>query len=239
MRWFSADLHVHTCLSPCAELDMTPRRIVRAACAAGLDILGITDHNSAENVPHVKKAASGYALTILGGMEITSSEEVHVLGLFDDDEPLFRLQNRIYAHLCGVNDARRFGDQVVVNEKDEVLGFNHRLLIGATTLSLRDLVEAIHALDGVAIASHVDRESFGLIGQLGFVPDGLPLDALEVSSMAQRDTFESARFQLVMFSDAHVPDRIGRARTAFYLENPCAREISLALAAREGRRVGA
>ena len=181
LRRFRADLHIHTCLSPCGSLSMVPGVIVEEARRKELDVIGICDHNATENVPAVRKAAEKRRIVVLGGMEITSEEEVHVLALFDNDEKLFELQKKVYDNLPGRNDERVFGEQVIVNENDEVVDVNDRLLIGATGLPLQAIVDAIHSLCGLAIASHVDRESFGIIGQLGFIPEGLPLDALEVS----------------------------------------------------------
>ena len=144
-------------------------------------MIGICDHNSAENVACAKKVGEKEGLTVIGGIEVTSQEEVHILALFSEDRDLFELADLIYENLPGINDERVFGEQIVVNEDDEVLGFNKRLLIGATVLPLRQIVDRIHSLSGLAIAPHIDRESFGIIGQLGFIPDGLELDGLEVS----------------------------------------------------------
>lgn len=182
LRKFIADLHIHTCLSPCADLGMTPSAIVKTASEKGLDIIAITDHNSAENVSAAKKTGEKTGITVLAGMEITSTEEAHILALFDDAESVIKLQDAVYKNLMsGENDARRFGDQIVVNEKDEVLGFNNRLLIGATALTAYDILNTIHSLKGISIASHIDREAFSIISQLGFIPEDLKFDALEIS----------------------------------------------------------
>jgi PHP family Zn ribbon phosphoesterase len=242
LRKFRADLHIHTCLSPCGSLGMVPGVIVEEAGRRGLEVIGICDHNSAENAWAVRKAAEKKKIAVLGGMEITSQEEVHVLALFGEDEKLLKLQKIVYDNLPGVNDERVFGEQVIINEKDEVVDISRRLLVGATTLPLGRIVQEIQALGGVAIASHVDRESFGIIGQLGFIPEGLELDALEVSP---RSTLEQARaafpeleaFPLVTFSDAHYPQDIGRRWTGFVAESPEPQEIKKALMGREGRAV--
>ena len=159
-RTWKADLHIHTCLSPCAEAEMTPEAIVATAASRGLDVIAICDHNSAENVRAVAAAAEGRTLTVMGGMEITSREEVHVLGLFDgsDAAALDALERIVYENLPGENDEATFGEQTVYGEDGSVVGRNTHLLIGATTLSLERVVEAIRDLGGVAIASHIDRE---------------------------------------------------------------------------------
>lgn len=240
LKIFKADLHIHTCLSPCGELEMSPRGIAEQAKIKEIDILGICDHNSSENVPALIKAAQKYEIVVLPGMEVTSQEEVHILALFDELDSALKLQEIIYAHLHGENDEKLFGMQVVVNEDDEVLGFNNKLLIGASTLSVEEVVQTIHELNGLAIASHIDRERFSLIGQLGFIPEGLALDALEISPAI---SFEEAKdkfnppFPLTCASDAHFIEDIGRSTTSFYIEEGTTKEIKKALMNADGRKV--
>ncbi|TEU07325.1 MAG: PHP domain-containing protein, partial [Candidatus Aminicenantes bacterium] len=222
LRLFKADLHIHTCLSPCAELDMSPKGILTAAKKKELDIIGICDHNSSENSLAVMNAARKMNISVFPGMEVTSQEEVHVLALFDEIENALKLQKFVYKNLPGENDEKAFGMQVVVNEKEEVLGFNNKLLIGATTIPLEEVIRLIHSFSGIAIASHIDRESFSIIGQLGFIPDNLELDALEISPNI---TFKEARkryanhYPITCSSDAHFPDDIGKRFTSFLLED--------------------
>ena len=240
LRRYQADLHIHTCLSPCADVNMSPLAIVKRAQALGVDILGICDHNSAENAPAVLEAARRHGVHVLPGMEVTSSEEVHILALFDEVEPARKLQETVYRHLPGENDEKTFGMQVIANADDEVLGFNQKLLIGATTLGVEEIVKNVHSLQGLAIAAHIDRESYSLIGQLGFVPDDLPLDALEISPGISHD--EAVRryapsLPLVQSSDAHKEEEIGRCRTVFLVEEASIEEIRKALEERAGRRI--
>ena len=240
LRPFKADLHIHTCLSPCTELDMSPSRILTAAKKKGIDILGICDHNSTENSQAILNAAKEMRIGILPGMEVTSQEEVHILALFDDLENAHNLQKSVYENLPGENDQEAFGMQVIVNANEEVLGFNEKLLIGATTIPLDEVIQLIHSLDGIAIASHIDREAFSLIGQLGFIPENLDLDALEISP---RITFEEAKAQYLYnypftcSSDAHYPDDIGKSFTTFLLEAGTVAEIKKALSNKDGRRI--
>jgi PHP family Zn ribbon phosphoesterase len=222
---------------------MSPRAIVQQARRAGLNIIGICDHNSAENVGAAKRAAQGSGVTVLPGMEVSSREEVHVLLLFDDVESALRLQETIYGTLApGDNDDEVFGPQVVVNEHDEVVGFNRRLLIGATTLSLQEVVDLGRSLDGLLIASHVDREAFGLLGQLGFIPQGLSVDALEISPAiplheGKMRLPQCEGYPLVTSSDAHELRDIGKSSTVFCVEEATTREIRRALLAEDGREV--
>lgn len=240
LRTMKADLHIHTCLSPCADLRMSPQSIAEHAKIEEIDILGICDHNSAENVPALIRAAGRYEISVLPGLEVTSQEEVHILALFDRLEPAFKLQELIYNHLPGENDEEAFGMQVVVDEKGEILRFNNKLLIGASTLSVNEVVDAIHSLKGLAIAAHIDREGFSLVGQLGFIPPDLDLDALEISPLT---TYQEAmeKFNpvhpLTFSSDAHFPEDVGNAFTSFYIKEASTAEIKKAFLNKDGRRI--
>ena len=241
MKRFIADLHIHSCLSPCGDLDMTPRAIVKKSLEAELDLIAVCDHNSAENVGAVMRAAGKTGLCVLPGMEISSREEVHTLAIFDRMEQVLEMQDLVYGRLKGTNRPDLFGDQVVVNEFDEVEGFNDRLLIGAVQIALADLVKEVHRLGGLSIASHVDRPSFSILSQLGFVPKDLELDGLEVSAHTGRQTVTGIpggeEVALVSFSDAHFLSDVGKASTSFSMEAPCVAEIRLALKEQKGRRV--
>ena len=240
LRAFKADLHVHTCLSPCTELDMSPRGILLAPEKNEIDILAICDHNSSENSLAVMNAAKKKKIHVIPGMEVTSQEEVHVLALFDDIENALKLQEHVYENLPGENDAEAFGMQVLVNEREEVLGFNEKLLIGATTIPLEEVIRLIRSFEGISIASHVDREAFSIISQLGFIPDSLALDALEISPNI---TIDEARkkyaydYPITCSSDAHYPDDIGKGFTSFLLKAGTVAEIKKALKNKEGRKL--
>lgn len=239
-RPYKADLHIHTCLSPCTELDMSPNGILTSAMKKGMDIIGICDHNSSENSQAVINAAKEMPIRVIPGLEITSQEEVHVLALFDKVEAALKLQEYVYENLPGENDEEAFGRQVIVNEKEEVEGFNHRLLIGATTIPLEEVVRLIHSLGGLSIASHIDREAFSIIGQLGFIPENLALDALEISPrMALEDAIKTYPydFPITCSSDAHYPDDIGKGSTSFLLEEASLAEIKKALKNEAGRKL--
>jgi PHP family Zn ribbon phosphoesterase len=242
MKRYVADLHVHTCLSPCGDLQMSPRKIVETALSRDIDIIAICDHNSCENVMAVMRAAAGGDLTVLPGMEVTSQEEVHLVALFENLEDALALQKLIYDHLQGENNQEAFGMQVVVNEFSEVLGFNKKLLIGAADLSINELVSSIHRHAGLAIASHIDREGFGIIGQLGYIPKDVSLDALEVSprmavARAQREFSEYSGYAFISSSDAHFLEQIGRGTTSFFLQGPHLSEIKKALRREDGRMI--
>jgi PHP family Zn ribbon phosphoesterase len=243
LRRFRADLHIHTCLSPCGELSMFPRGIVEKARTLGLDIIAVTDHNSTENAAAVGEAAAGKGLTVLPGLELTTEEEAHILGLFDPGTDLRPLLAAVYQNLPDVPSKRSFiKDQVIVDAEDGVAGFNPHCLMGATRLTVYEAVGLIHRYGGLAVASHVDREAFSVISQLGFIPPDLELDAVEVSPLLSFDEARAAfgplsPLPLVRFSDAHRPEEIGRATMELLMAEPRLEEIRKALAGRDGRGV--
>jgi predicted metal-dependent phosphoesterase TrpH len=239
LKRFVADLHIHTCLSPCAELDMTPLRIVEKAVAKGLDIIAISDHNSAENVGVALEVAASKGLALLPAMEITSSEEVHVLAVFGTAEGAVRMQDTVYKSLPEGTSSGVFGEQLVVNERDEVMEFNSRPLFGATSMGLGALVNEIRSLGGLAIASHIDRQAFGVIGQLGFIPDDVVFDAFEVTRPREADALlgSYADVPRICSSDAHYLDDIGSRTTSFNMQEASFEEIRMALKGSGGRGV--
>jgi len=238
-----ADLHVHTCLSPCADDSMTPKTIVETALSRGLGLIAVCDHNSAENVEAAVAAAESLPLSVLPGLEITTAEEVHVLGIFETCQAALAIQEIVYEHLTpGQNDERLFGYQFVVDQYDYVVSENTRLLIGATDLSIDQVAGTIRDLEGLVVAAHIERERFGLLYQLGFVPDSLQLDAVELTSKATLkdvgDRFNcSLDLPVVHDSDAHFKEDIGKLATEFRVQAPTLSEIGMALRRVGGREV--
>ena len=242
LKKFKADLHIHSCLSPCSDWDMSPKKIVSKSREQQLDLIAICDHNTAENAAATSREGTRQGIAVLPGMEICSREEVHLVTLFKKIEDALKMQEFIYAHLPGKNQPEVFGHQVVADEHDQVLGENAHLLIGATQLSLHDIVEKTHHLDGICISSHVDRPSYSLIGQLGFIPEDLHLDAVEVSyriplAEALIEVPGIKDYPCVTASDAHFLRDIGTVWTEFILAAPTLEEIRMALAGTEGRRI--
>lgn len=238
MKRFVADLHIHTCLSLCAELDMTPSRIIDAAIKNGLDIIAISDHNSAENVEVAMKIAKNKGITVLPAMEITSYEEAHVLAIFPSSEDALKMQEIVYTALPDYSNQmesdKLHGYQLVVNENDEIMNFNKRFFFGAINLSVKNIVETIHNIGGIAIASHIDRESFSVISQLGIISDDMQFDAIEISCNTGKREAELkfkqyAKLPFIASSDAHHLDDIGKRTTVFFLEEISFDEIMAAL----------
>ncbi len=239
-----ADLHVHTALSPCADGEMTPPAIVKRALAEGLGMIAVCDHNSARNAAAVQVAA-GAQLAVIAGMEVTTVEECHVVGLFPDAEAAQAAGAEVGATLPASDDGYEtfFGAQQVMDAAGAEVARERLALATGTTLDVNGVVGLIHRHGGLAVAAHIDRRSFGVIGQLGFFPDEAGFDAVEVSRHVGPGDEAEAPFlehslPLVHSSDAHYLADIGAARTAVRCERPGFAELALALACRDGRGLG-
>jgi hypothetical protein len=205
------DFHIHSCLSPCAALEMSPREIVRREKAAGIDCIALTDHSCVENLSAFHQACAESGMACLYGLEVSTSEEVHVLALFDDLLRALDFGRMIYTHLPAVpNDPNRFGEQPVINHNEEVQYFADKLLNIGTDISFFDLVPMILDAGALCIPSHIDRPMCGAISHLGFLPD-LPYDAVEV--VGEIDPNIARRWPVVRFSDAHLPEQLARRFT--------------------------
>jgi PHP family Zn ribbon phosphoesterase len=237
LRTFRAALHVHSVLSPCGDLEQSPRRIVQTARRRGLAIVGITDHNASENALPAIRLGEAAGVAVIPGMEVTTAEEVHVLALFGNLADVGEMQGKVYQRLQpGENDPERFGYQVIVDENENVLGLNRRMLLGATDMDVATTVEYIRRYGGLAIACHVDRPAFSMTSQLGFVPPDL-FDALELSPFGREEDFAASGYPIIRSSDAHQPGDIGKAYTVFELAAPTFDEIKMALHDEGGRRI--
>lgn len=241
-RYLLADLHVHTVLSPCAEVEMIPPLIVRRARELGLEMIAVTDHNAAHNAAAVIEAAAGSGLTVLPGMEVTSREEVHLVCLFDRLDQVLAWQSQVLAALPDrENDEDTFGVQFVVDATGDYLGTEKQLLAAATAYPAEEITARVRALGGIVLAAHVDRPSFSLFVNLGFVPDGLEIAGMELSrnadvpSLAQRYP-QVGDYGLIISGDAHRLEEM-TARTMLKVKAASVGEVALALAGLDGRRV--
>ena len=197
------DLHIHSCLSPCADDDMTPANICGMAHIKGLDAIAVTDHNTARNLPYVKEAADYYGLILLPGMEITTKEEVHLLGYFRDVETAVEVGEIFSGHLPPMkNKPDFFGNQLVMNTDDEILDVEERLLIGATDLDLAECTKIIREHGGAAVPAHINR-GHGLLTNLGLFPEDPVFRVCEVrKELPVNDKLVGDRKRL-QSSDAH------------------------------------
>lgn len=240
MKLFRADLHVHTVLSPCGSLEMSPERIVTAALEKKMDIIAITDHNTTRQWMAVREVGLERGLVVIGGAEINTREEVHCLALFENTETLALFQEYLDRWLPLVkNVPEKFGHQVWVDRHEQILGEEERLLLTGLNQSIEQVADKVHELKGLFIPAHVDRQAFGLYSQLGFFPKGLAVDALEVSQRVTGEFLETKElcnnFRLVTGSDAHDPGRVGESFTWFQMQAPTFNEMKQALQGVDGR----
>jgi PHP family Zn ribbon phosphoesterase len=243
LREYRADLHIHTCLSPCASLDLSPQRIVERAKAERLDIIAITDHNTAKNVQAVMELGEREGLKVIPGMEVQTREEIHLLALFPEGGSITFWDEEVYRHLPDVkNDPEVFGDQPVVDFEGNILHFEERLLINSLDLSLEDVKHRVEEKGGLIVPSHFDKGSFSLISQLGLIPPGLNLEALEISRRTEfhgpgMGVDPSLSIPRIVSSDAHLLEDIGSAYTVLLLAEPTLAELRVALRGEGGRRI--
>ena len=234
MKTYRAELHVHTVLSPCAGVEMIPPLIVQSSIESGIQLIAITDHNASENVEAVINAAIGKDLIVLPGMELQTEEEVHSLCLFDTLDQLKQLQNLVDEKLPDVkNNAEFFGEQFIVDETGDFICRKDKLLINSTSLSLNEAFDFVTELGGLFIPAHINRQAFGLIYHLGFIPTDIQWDALEISRhISHQDAIleypQLENIPLIQSGDVHyLSDFLGA--NLFSIENPSISEIKLAL----------
>ena len=243
MKTYIAELHSHTVLSPCAEVEMIPPLIVQSALEKGINLLAVTDHNASANVGAVQQAARDTGLIVLPGMELQTREEVHVVCLFDTLEQLAAWQNLVSQHLPPLeNDIEYFGEQFVVDETGEFVRREMQLLLTSADLSLEEAIGAVNSLGGLAIPAHVDRKANGLLEILGFVPAGVTSDALEISRHITVDAalvrYPQIRgYPLVRDGDAHRLNEL-LGVNEFLMESPTVAELKMALRHENGRAHG-
>jgi PHP family Zn ribbon phosphoesterase len=242
MKRFRADLHVHTVLSPCAEVEMIPPLIVQRALEKNIDLIAITDHNASANVSAVQKAAQGTDLTVLPGMEVQSREDVHLLTLFETLGALESWQAEVDRALPDFpNQPDFFGEQFVVDETGEFLRSDPRMLSASTRLSIDEIFELVPQLGGIVIPAHVERSSYGLFPTLGLISEHWNVVALEISRHTSPEQ-AAVMFPvlgwhpLIQSGDVHRLDEF-LGTTVFALVAPTLLEIRMAFGQIEGREV--
>jgi 3',5'-nucleoside bisphosphate phosphatase len=251
MTRLCADLHIHTVLSPCASRDMRPPAIVRAAAQLGIEVIAVCDHNSAGNAAAVAAAAAALpgGPLVIPGMEITTAEEVHVLGLFPDAAAATAAGEEVASGLPGWRPLLAAGtsrprepEQELVDAEGRTIGVERRMLAAASPFTLAEVVDLIHRHGGLAVAAHMDRRSFSVPGQLGFLPPDVPFDGLEISAAGARRgrgaEWAARALPFLSSSDSHFLQDIGTGLTVLTVQRPCFEEIRAALRGLEGRSCG-
>lgn len=203
----SYDLHMHSALSPCGDNDMTPNNIVNMSLINELDIIAVTDHNSAKNIPAVLEVAKDTGLIVVPGMEVETSEEIHIVCLFPTLDCVMRMDQIVTDSMPGIkNNKDIFGSQLIMNENDDIIGEEERLLVTASGLSIYQVFENTRQLGGVAIPAHIDRNSYSILSNLGFIPSDLPINYVEISKRTEPHHFlldNNINNRYLASSDAH------------------------------------
>ncbi len=198
------DFHIHSCLSPCADMDMTPHSIAGMSYINGLNAIAVADHNTARNIRAVTAAAQQYGICVVPAIEAESAENIHLLCLFPTIEAAEEMGQLLESHLPPIkNRPDIFGEQWTMNECDEKTGEIDVLLINATDLCIEEIKAQAEKLGGVCIAAHIDREKNGIVATLGCVPEYLDFQTLELSRRA-KDFEKDGKYKYITDSDAHI-----------------------------------
>ena len=202
MRTFRYDLHLHSCLSPCGDMDMTPCNIAGMACVNGLELVALTDHNSVDNCPAFFEACAQYGVVPVAGMELTTAEDIHLLCLFETLDEALAFGNAVKDHRMKIrNRVEIFGEQPILNAQDEKIGEDPYFLPAATDLDLEAAEKLVKAHNGVCWPAHIDRDANGLLAVLGTFPDKPDFKIAELREAKNRDLAEGRA--IVLSSDAH------------------------------------
>ena len=237
---FKAELHVHTVLSPCADVEMIPPLIIQKALDEKIDIIAITDHNAIDNIPAVIEAAQGSGIKVFSGMELQTREEIHSLCIFDTFEEVSAFFNAIKDSFTTLrNKPDFFGEQFVVDASGEFIHREQRLLISSSSLSLKSAWDEVSRHNGLLIPAHVNRTAFGLLPVLGFIPQDIPIEIIEISKHITPEKAISqypglSRYQLIQGGDAHLLEDI-RGVNEINVERRCISEIYKAFTNQDGR----
>lgn len=226
MKSFKYDLHVHSCLSPCGDDEMTPGNIAGLSSLLGLEIVALTDHNSTKNCPAFFAQAKKLGIIPVAGMELTTSEDVHILCLFEDLESAMAFGEEIDKRRILIdNRPEVFGNQFIMDENDEVCGTDEHLLINATTVSIEEAWSIVSKYGGVCYPAHIDRDSGGIVAMLGTVPTEPPFTAFELNFKNKYDEY-TERFphiktnRYVVSSDAHRLEALSEGENTLELPLP-------------------
>ncbi len=220
----SYDLHIHSCLSPCGDDASTPASIAGFAVLNDLQVVALTDHNSCKNCGAFLKACAFYGIVGIPGMELTTSEEVHVVCLFASLSDAMKFDAYVYEHLMDVkNNEKIFGNQIIMNEDDEETGRVEKLLISATDIDFDSVFDLVAKYNGIMIPAHLDKNTTSLISQLGFVPPESKFKTAELKNMKNLHSLRKANpylenCKIITSSDAHYLKDINQAVNTILVE---------------------
>ncbi|HKL99512.1 MAG TPA: PHP domain-containing protein [Mobilitalea sp.] len=231
MHKLSYDMHIHSCLSPCGDEDMTPANIVNMAMLKELEVIAVTDHNSCKNCPPVLALAEECGILAIPGMELCTMEEVHVLCLFATLKAALDFDAYVYNKLIKIpNDERVFGKQELYNEEDRCIGTEPYLLINATEISFESLGGIMKQFHGIYIPAHIDKSSNGLISNLGFIPPDSSFRCAELRHIGRKEEYIKQHpylrnCNIITNSDAHSLELINEPINFMYSEGKSREDI--------------
>lgn len=213
MKEYHYDFHIHSCLSPCGDNDMTPNNLVQMALLSGCDIIALTDHNTCRNAPAAMEAGESAGLLVIPGMELCTSEEAHVVCLFETLEGALAFDRYVYENMPHVkNRPEIFGQQPILNGEDEQVGEEENLLLVSSFIGVDQVVSLTGEYGGVAFPAHVNRDSYSVIASLGAIPPEAGFTAAEVTRDCSLEAFQALHPELAGLS-------IFRSSDAHYLES--------------------
>ena len=220
---YSYDLHNHSCLSPCADNDNTPNNIAGMAYLSGIKIVALTDHNSAKNCPAFFEAAKRYDIVPIAGLELTTSEDIHLVCLFEELDSALKFDEYLQTRRVLIkNRVDVFGDQLILNAEDETVGTDEHLLPNATTVSLDEAPELIRSYGGVSYPAHIDRDANGIIAILGTLPPTPHFDCVEIRSPENvaeyTERYGLSDKAVIVSSDSHYLTDINETNSFFELD---------------------
>lgn len=220
------DFHIHSLLSPCGDKDMTPNNIVNMAMLSGLDAIAVSDHNSIGNVRSAMEVGKTCGVTVIPAMEVETAEEVHILTLYPSIDSAEEAYKEVYKSLPSIkNRPEIFGEQVYMDAEDNIVGYEDKLLISPTSLSINNLFDLVRSVGGLFIPAHVDRHSYSVLTNLGFIPDDLDIRQIEVSKyvedlpayLSNRPDLE--KYFIFRNSDAHYLQDIAEKNSYLDIKN--------------------
>lgn len=220
------DLHLHSCLSPCGDDEMTPNNIAGMAHLAGLEVIAVTDHNAAANLPAVKKCADAFGIMLIPGIEVCTAEDIHLLCYFETVERCLEFEKIILDSLPPVKNKKAvYGNQLIRNEDDEIIGEYEKLLIIGSSYNLWDCVKLCHEMGGVAVYAHIDKNSFSALSVLGSLPLEIDIDGVEIYDLANRPKLIAQGLigedtPYMSNSDAHYLEYIGEREEHLSKDHP-------------------
>ncbi|NLL67767.1 MAG: PHP domain-containing protein [Clostridiaceae bacterium] len=233
------DLHIHSCLSPCAEEDMTPNNIVNMALIKGLDIIAVTDHNSTGNLQAVIEVGNRQGLLVIPGMELCTAEEIHLVCLFPELDKAQTFEKLVYDNLSPMKNREDiFGSQILMDNEDNEIGRESRLLSGASMLDTETALKSVRNLNGVVIPAHVNRQSYSMLNTLGAIPPEYGFKYLELSKNCVFDEFIKENpslnsYQYIRTSDSHFLCDLLEQEVALELEEKTIESLLAALKVRQ------